>query len=80
MSERGRNLTVRLDVDVVRKAKALAAARGTSISGFLAREIESMVKEEEAYEAARREALSLLEAGFRLGGAIPSRRDEWHER
>ena len=74
------NLTVSLDRQTVRKAKILAAKRGTSVSGLLARQIEDLVGEDEAYERDERQALALLETGFRLGGTIQASRDELHER
>ena len=74
------NLTISLDRETIRLAKILAARRSTSISGLLARQIEILVGEEEAYERAERQALSLLDQGFHLGGVIRASRDEWHER
>ena len=74
------NVTVSLTRDTLKKAKILAARRETSISGLLARQIEILVGEEEAYEKAQRQALALLDHGFHLGGVIRSSRDEWHER
>jgi len=74
------NLTVSLTRQSLRKAKILAARRGTSISGLLAEQIELLVGEEEAYERARRQAAELLDQGFHLGGVIRGTRDEWHER
>ena len=74
------NVTVSLDRQTVRKAKILAARRSTSISGLLARQIEILVGEEEAYERAERTALDLLDRGFHMGGVIRASRDELHER
>jgi hypothetical protein len=74
------NVTISLDRQTIRKAKIMAARRDTSISGLLAQQIEMLVGEEEAYERAERQALALLETGFRLGGVIRAKRDEWHER
>jgi hypothetical protein len=74
------NLTVSLPKQTIRKAKILAARRGSSISGLLAKQIEILVGEEEAYERAERQATALLDQGFHLGGVINSSRDEWHER
>jgi hypothetical protein len=74
------NLTVSLPQQTIRKAKILAARRGSSISGLLAEQIEILVGEEEAYERAQRQAVALLDQGFHLGGVIRSNRDEWHER
>ena len=74
------NLTVSLPQQTIRKAKILAARRGSSISGLLAEQIEILVGEEEAYERAERQATALLDQGFHLGGVIHVSRDEWHER
>jgi hypothetical protein len=74
------NLTISLDRQTIRKAKIVAARRSTSISGLLARQIEILVGEEEAYERAERQAMTLLEQGFHLGGEIRAGRDELHER
>jgi len=74
------NVTVSLSQQTIRKAKVLAARRGSSISGLLAEQIEILVGQDEAYERAERQALALLDQGFHLGGEIRARRDEWHER
>jgi hypothetical protein len=74
------NVTISLSRQVLKKARILAARRETSISGLLAQEIEFLVGNEEAYERAEREALSLLDKGFHLSGAIRASREELHER
>ena len=74
------NLTVSLPPQVIRKAKILAARRGSSISGLVAEQIEMLVGEDEAYDRAERQASALLDRGFHLGGVIRASRDEWHER
>jgi len=74
------NLTISLDRQTIQKAKIVAARRSTSISGLLARQIELLVGEEEAYERAERQALALLDQGFDLGGQGRVGRDELHER
>jgi hypothetical protein len=71
---------VSLDRDTIQKAKVVAARRSTSISGLVATQIEILVGEEEAYERAQRQALSLLDHGFHLGGIVRASRDELHER
>lgn len=73
------NLTVQLDRVTIRKARVLAARRGTSISALVAAQIQESVDAEDAYEAARRTALEWLGQGFHLGGRLVSR-DELHER
>jgi hypothetical protein len=80
MSQMKQNVTLSLERQTLRKAKILAAKRGTSISGLLARQIEVLVGEEEAYEQAERQALALLDQGFHLGGVIRASRDELRER
>jgi hypothetical protein len=77
---RKQNVTVSLDRETIQKAKVVAARRSTSISGLLARQIEILVGDEEAYERAERYATGLLDQGFRMGGKIRVRRDELHER
>jgi hypothetical protein len=74
------NITVQLDVDTIRKAKVLAAERGTSVSQLLASTIAAMVREEDRYQAARSRAMDLLKRGLHLGGSLRTRRDELHER
>jgi len=73
------NVTISLDRQTIRKAKIVAARRDTSISGLLARQLEILVGEEEAYERAERQAVALLDQGFHLGGVRVSR-EELHER
>lgn len=74
------NLTISLDRQTIQKAKVIAARRSTSISGLVARQIENLVGEEEAYERAKQRALALLDQGFHLGGKVRASRDELHER
>ena len=73
------NLTVRLDTGTIRKAKVLAAKRSTSISRLVAVEIDRLVREDEAYEQARVEALAELESAMDLGsgGRLPPRVDAY---
>ena len=73
------NLTVQLDREIIRKAKVLAAKRGTSVSGFIAAQIRESVDRDDAYEAAQRSALELLDQGFHMGGGRLDR-DGLHER
>lgn len=79
-SDGKQNLTISLDRKIIQKAKIFAARHSTSISGFLAHQIEVLVGEEEAYERAEQQAMTLLDQGFRLGGVIRVARDDLHER
>ena len=74
------NITLRVDDELVREAKILAARRGTSVSRMIAEELESLVRSENNYEAARARALARLAEAFDLGWTAPLSREEIHER
>ncbi len=74
------NITLSVDVDLLREAKVLAARRGTSVSRLVAAELERLVREDRAYESAQRRALRRLETGHDLGWTPPASREELHER
>jgi hypothetical protein len=73
------NITLKLDKDLVKKARVLAAEEGSSVSALLAAKLEEMVRERDDYERAKRHALALMDRGFHLGGK-PATREELHER
>jgi len=74
------NITISISREAVRKAKILAARRDSSISRLLARQIELLAEEEDAYARAEQQAASLLDKGFHLGGVIRASREELHDR
>ncbi len=74
-----RNLTLQLDEDVIRRAKVLAAKRGISVSGLVARELEELVARDARYEAAWHRATEIM-AGAAPHGGRTWRRDELHDR
>jgi len=74
------DLRIRLDRQTIQKAKVLAARHSTSISDLLARQIEILIGEEETYDRAQRQAMTLLDQSFHLGGVIRASRNELHER
>ena len=61
------NLTLKLPVETVRKAKVVAAERGTSISALVAEKIDELVGEDAEYQAAKRRAFEWLKQGWHLG-------------
>lgn len=73
-------LTVSLARETIRKAKVLAARRDSSISRLLAEQIEALVRQDEVYESAQRQALALLDQGFHMGGLARLDRSELHDR
>jgi hypothetical protein len=74
------NITISLDKELIRKARIIAARRGTSISKLLASELARTVEEADTYERARRQALAVLDEGFHMGGQPLPLREELHER
>lgn len=74
------NITLKLDADVVREARLLAAAEGTSVSRLLAERLEALVRQRKAYDVARRRAIARLRKGYDLRWTPPRSRDELHER
>jgi len=62
------NITLKLPADTIRKAKVIAAERGSSISALVAGKIEQLIGEDAAYQAAKRRAFEWLTHGWHLGG------------
>lgn len=75
-----RNITLKLDADLLREVRILAAEEGTSISALLAARLEKIVRERTAFERARKRALARLREGLDLQWRRPKSRDELHER
>jgi predicted HicB family RNase H-like nuclease len=73
-----RNLTVQLDEETIRQAKILAAERGTSVSGLVARELEQLVARSARYEEAMHRAIALMAESVPRGGRT-WRRDDLYE-
>ena len=74
-----RNITLKLDEDLLRQARILAAEQGTSLSALLAERLEAMVRTRRAFERARRRALARLREGFDLRRTPTQSRDEVHQ-
>lgn len=70
-----RNLTLQLEEELLSRARVLAARRGTSISGLVARELEEIVDHDARYEEARRRALRELSGAIDRGGRRWKRED-----
>jgi hypothetical protein len=73
------NITVAIEPTLLKKARAIAARRGRSVSALLADELRELVSEDRSYETARRRALALFSRGLPLGGK-PMSRESLHER
>jgi hypothetical protein len=74
------NLTLQLETDVIRRARIVAAKRGTSVSALVARELDQLVAREDRYEDARRRAVELMIAAQPRGGRSWTRDDLYAER
>ncbi len=74
-----RNLTIRLDAQIVLRTKAIAARRGTSVSALVASQLTELVDADERYDLAWRRAQDLL-ADAQPRAAVSWSRDELHER
>jgi hypothetical protein len=74
------NITLKLDKDLLRKARILAAEEGTSVSALLATKLEEVVRERTDYDQAKGRALAILRERRELHWERPRSRDELHER
>ena len=74
------NITLKLEADLIREARVLAAEEDTSISAMLAARLEELVRERKTYDRARKRALARLRDGMDLGWTPAASRDELHER
>jgi hypothetical protein len=74
------NVTLKIEADLLREARILAAEEDSSISALLAAKLEQAVRERRGYQQARRSAVARLQKGFDLNWTPPRSRDELHER
>ena len=74
------NITLKLDSEILREVRIIAAEEGSSISGLLASKLEELVRHRKSYARSKKRALARLRAGFELGWVRPASRDELHER
>jgi hypothetical protein len=74
------NITLKIDADILREARVLAAEEGRSISALVTERLESMVRERKAFDKARRRAVARLREGLDLQWTPAKSRDELHER
>lgn len=74
------NVTLKIDTDLLREARILAAMEGSSVSALLAARLEQEVRRRKGYDQARKSAFVHLRKGFDLDWTRPRSRDELHER
>ena len=73
------NITLKIDRQLLRKIKVLAAKQETSISALLVSLLEERVSKDLEYEHAKERALERMREGLDLGGR-PLSRGELYER
>jgi hypothetical protein len=73
------NITVAIERGLLKKARAVAARRGKSVSALLSEELRALINEDAQYAAARKRAFALFSMPMALGG-IPLGREALHER
>lgn len=74
------NVTLKMDAELLKEARVLAAEEGSSISAMLAAKLEELVRGRKGYDRAKKRALERLGVGMDLGWTRPASRDELHER
>lgn len=70
-----RNVTIQIEQELIDRARVLAARKGTSVSGLVARELQEIVDRDARYEEARRRALRELSSASERGGRRWKRED-----
>ncbi len=74
------NVTIKLDADLLREVRFLAAEEGRSLSALLAEQLYAMVRERKASDKVQRRAFARLRRGLDLRWTPPELRDELYER
>ena len=74
------NLTIKIDKDLLRKIRIIAAEKDTSISALVAEAFEQTSTQSGRYEEAMKRAIARLNEGIELNWEKPHSRDEMHER
>jgi hypothetical protein len=74
------NITLKVEEDLLREARILAAEDDSSVSALLAAQLENLVRERKGYDQARRSAVERLRSGFDLHWTPARSRGELHER
>ena len=74
-----KNVTLRLDENLLIKARHAAIEKGFSLSQWMANLLNQAVNKDENLDRARKRAFYHLKKGYRLGGK-PLTREEIHDR
>ncbi len=74
-----RNVTIRIDEDILKKCKFAAVEEDMSLSKWISFHLERIIRHRESYLKARDRAVKRLETGFHLKDD-PLKRDEIYDR
>jgi hypothetical protein len=74
------NITLAVEKPLLKRARAIAAQRGKSVSALLADELEKIADQDAAYDKAMANALAFLKSPFHLGGEGLGDRERLHAR
>ena len=73
-------VTLRIDADLLREARVLAAEEGRSVGALLSGLLAGLVRDQKAFHRARCRALARLRHGLDLQWKPPSDRHSVHQR
>jgi len=74
------SFTLKLDSDLLREARILAAEDGRSLGDLLTDRLKALVRKRKGFDHARRRALARLRDGLELRWTPTRSRNELHER
>jgi len=74
------NITIKVESELAYEARVFAARQGVSLSRLVSEQLETLVREDQVFAAARQRALRQLIKGFDLDWEKPESRNELHDR
>jgi hypothetical protein len=74
------NVTLKIDSELLRGVRIMAAEEGSSISGLLASKLEEVVRQRKSYARSKKRAIARLRNCSFHGWVRPASRDELYER
>ena len=74
------NFTLKIDSEILREVRIMAAEEGSCISGLLASKLQELVRQRKSYARSKKRAFARLRNCSFHGWVRPACRDELHER
>ena len=74
------NITLRLDRDLLREVRILAAEEDTSISALVSDRMRQAINHKKLRSTAKMKSLARMQKGYDLGFTSPASREELYER